>query len=266
MTVFGVAMVRDEADIIAGTLRHMAAEVDHLIVADNLSTDGTRDILDDLVGELPLTVVDDPDPAYYQSVKMTALAGRAANLGAEWVVPFDADELWYAEGGRIRDWLADAAGCHLVVAELTNHIRTALDVDDPDPFRSMVWRQTRPGPLGKVAIRWNPWAVIYQGNHGASLGDVHDPVICPQLLKIRHFPVRSPQQFHTKAANGAAAYAQTHLPETEGAHWRAYGSLIEHGGPEVMGDVFREHWWHLSPSDAGLIRDPAPYRRWEPAR
>jgi hypothetical protein len=244
----------------------MAAEVDHLIVADNLSTDGTRGILHDLTGELSLTVVDDLDPAYYQSRKMTALAEQAASLGALWVVPFDADELWYAEGARIRDWLADAGDCDLVWAELTNHIRTALDPDDPDPFRSMVWHQPTPGPLGKVAVRWRPGAVIHQGNHGASIRGVDEPVFYRQPLKIRHFPVRSPSQFYSKGRNGAAAYAWTDLPETEGAHWRAYGALIERGGAEVMGDAFRSHWWHLSPADAGLIRDPAPYRRWENPR
>ena len=45
MITFGVSMVRDEADVIEGTLRHMADEVDELIVADNGSVDGTTDIL-----------------------------------------------------------------------------------------------------------------------------------------------------------------------------------------------------------------------------
>jgi glycosyltransferase involved in cell wall biosynthesis len=86
-------MVRDEADIIEGTLRHMADEVDHLIVADNLSSDGTRDILDTLAKDLPLTVVDDPDPGYTQSAKMSALAERAAvEQRASWIVPFDAED------------------------------------------------------------------------------------------------------------------------------------------------------------------------------
>lgn len=256
MSVFGIAMVRDEADVIAGTLRHMADEVDQLIVADNGSTDGTRDILDALVRELPLTVLDDPEPAYYQSRKMTVLAELAAGEGATWIVPFDADELWYGPR-RVAQVLAES-DCTIARAALYNHLATAVDGVHSDPFRSMVWRQREPGPLPKVAFRWQSGAVIHQGNHGVTL-----PVaVAKPLLEIRHFPARSAQQFTRKGLNGAAAYKHTDLPATEGAHWRAYGQLVDAHGEGVLGDVFREHWWYLSPVDAGLIHDPAPYLRW----
>lgn len=260
MAVVGIAMVRDEADVIAGTLRHMAGEVDRLLVADNGSTDGTREILGELAGELPLTVVDDHEVAYYQSVKMTALARQAAeDLDATWVVPFDADELWYAEQ-RVADVLS-ASRRPYAIATLHNHLATALDEPGDDPFRTMVWRQPEPNPLPKVALRWQPGAVIHQGNHGVTL-----PRIGPALegaLEVRHFPARSAEQFARKGRNGAQAYAATDLPEHEGAHWRAYGRLHAQGGDQLLGDVFREHWWYLSPTDAGLVHDPAPYLRWE---
>ncbi|MEX5636527.1 glycosyltransferase family 2 protein [Parafrankia sp. FMc2] len=268
MTVVGISMVRDEADIIAGTLWHMAGEVDQLLVADNGSTDGTREILADLVQRLPLTVVDDPELGYYQSRRMTALAQTAREvLGARWIVPFDADELWYCEAGQIAEILAHT-GPPAAFAELTDHLRTALDEDDPDPFRSMTWRAAEPAPLPKVAFRWENGAVVHQGNHGVTLPSAQATVTAladrPPTLAVRHFPVRSPEQFARKARNGAAAYqAAPDLPETYGAHWRAWGQLHAQGGDQLLGDVFREHWWYLSPTDAGLVHDPAPYLRWE---
>ena len=43
-------------------VRHTLGEVDHLLIADNLSTDGTREILAKLVDEgLPITLTDDPE-------------------------------------------------------------------------------------------------------------------------------------------------------------------------------------------------------------
>jgi hypothetical protein len=42
MTVVAVSMVRDEEDIVGATVAHMRSQVDHVIVADNLSTDRTR--------------------------------------------------------------------------------------------------------------------------------------------------------------------------------------------------------------------------------
>jgi hypothetical protein len=258
LSAFGIAMVRDEADVIEGTVRHMAGELDHLIVADNRSSDGTRDILDQLATELPLTVVDDPDPAYHQSAKMSRLAEQAADMGAVWVVPFDADELWLAPQ-RIGDTLA-GLDCDIAEAVLYNHLATAIDPGGDDPFTTMVWRQREPGALPKVAVRWQPGAVIHQGNHGVTLpsGGTRK-----QVLEIRHFPARSSAQFARKAINGAEAYRHTSLPESEGAHWRAYGRLYEQFGQQGLEEVFRLHWWYLSPIDAGLVHDPAPYRRWE---
>ena len=68
MTVFGVCMVRDADDIIGPVVQHMMGQVDHVIIADNLSVDGTRDILDSFTGNI--TVIDDNDPAYRQSEKL----------------------------------------------------------------------------------------------------------------------------------------------------------------------------------------------------
>jgi glycosyltransferase involved in cell wall biosynthesis len=259
MATYGVSMVRDEADVIEGTLRHMADEVDHLIVADNNSMDGTREILDRLGGELPLTVLDDPDPAYFQSAKMSRLAGLAAEAGAAWVVPFDADELWVSPHGRIRDVLAGLRG--QAVAALYNHLCTALDVAGPDPFRSMVWRQDAPGALPKMALRWEDGAVIHQGNHGVTLPSGGPRV--EGLLEVRHFPYRSAEQMVRKALNGSEAYKAADLPVDQGAHWRAYGEIIERYGEEALKDWFRHHFWYISPTDSGLVLDPAPYMRWE---
>lgn len=258
MTAFGVSMVKDEADVIVGTLTHLADELDHLLVADNGSTDGTREILAELEDHLPLTVVDDPDPAYHQSTKMSALAAQAAGAGADWIIPFDADELWLDHVDRIRIVLAEVQH-RIVYADLLNHFPTAVDPDDPDPFRSIVWRKPAPAPLPKVAFRWEPGAIIHQGNHGVTLPS--NPA-GTNALEIRHFPYRSAEQFVRKARNGAAAYRATDLPLTEGAHWRQYGDLLDRFGPSALEDVFRTWFWHLAPVEAGMILDPAPYARW----
>lgn len=258
--VWGVAMVRDEADVIEGVLRHMAAEVDHLLIADNGSTDGTRDILDRLATELPLTVIDDRDPAYYQSRKMTELADHAHSMGARWIVPFDADELWWGEG-RVADVLAGAHRLATVVwGGLHDHVASADDLEDPDPFRALVWRKREAQSLPKVAIRWMAGCVIAQGNHGVAhpRGERGE-----WGLTICHFPYRSLAQFRSKASNGAAAYAATDLPEGMGEHWRSYGRLIDRYGPGVLDEIWLRYRYELAPSDAGLMREVPPYRRWE---
>lgn len=260
--VVGISMIKDEADIVEATLRHLSDEVDVIIVADNGSTDGTSGILRALATELSLIVFDDPDPAYRQSQKMSALADRAAalnNYGDTWVVPFDADEIWYAAERPIRDALREADAV-VAFARLTNHLRTDRDLLLPNPVESMVWAQAEPQELPKVAFRWQPGAVIHQGNHNVTL-PVDGPAL--PLLAIRHFPIRSAEQYVRKARNGAAAYAAApELPEDWGAHWRSWGQLSD----DDLHAVFQEHWWYPNPLQAGLVRNPAPYRRWHQPR
>lgn len=258
MTTFGISMVRDEADVIAGTLTHMADEVDHLVVADNGSVDGTREILAELEDTLPLTVLDDPELAYYQSEKLSRLAATASEQGAGWIVPFDADELWYAES-RVSA-MCDRSTVDVLEANLFNHFPSAVDPDLDDAFDRIVHRETSPAPLPKVAFRYRPGAVIHQGNHGVTLPG---PYRARRSLSIRHFPYRSAEQFVRKARNGAAAYAATDLPHHVGQHWREYGAILERHGEQGLAAVFEEHFYYLAPSLSGLTHDPAPYLRWQ---
>jgi Glycosyl transferase family 2 len=262
--VIGVTMVRDEIDIIASTLHHIAGEVDHIVVADNGSTDGTRDILSDLANDLPLTIIDDPDPAYYQSRKMTNLGNMAHEQGARWIIPFDADELWLSDGRVGTDLMSLDESIRVHDVALYNHFPSSIDPAGTNPFITIRWRQRKPATLPKIAVRWTPGTVIHQGNHGVTLPGPRDPG-CRRsgLLTIRHFPYRSAEQFVRKAINGAAAYAATDLPIELGAHWRQYGEVHRLHGPDAVAGIFRQHFWYLSPLDGGLVEDPAPYRRWD---
>ena len=81
MTLVAVTMVRDEEDIVDWTIQHLLDQgVDHIIVADNMSTDGTWEWLKALAGapeQDSLIVVRDEEVGYYQSRKMSALAQQA---------------------------------------------------------------------------------------------------------------------------------------------------------------------------------------------
>lgn len=245
-------MVKDEADVIGPVLDHMLTQVDSVIASDNGSTDDTRSIL---MARKRVLVRDDPDPAYHQSAKMTALASEAAGFGADWVVPFDADEVWYSPFGRIADVLADCATA-IATAALYDHVATAEDPDEPNPIARIGWRRRDSAALPKVACRTRLGVTIHQGNHGADFGATQ---ATDGLLIVRHFPYRSAEQFVSKARNGAAAYAATDLPAHVGAHWRGYGAILAGQGEEACAGIFREWFWSADPhADPTLIYDPAP--------
>lgn len=266
MTVIGVTMVRDEVDVILSTVAKMAEEVDGLIVADNMSVDGTREALDwfEGVSPVPVIIVDDDEVGYEQSRKMTALALRARlDMHADWVVPFDADEVWYSPHGRIADRLDAVAPQFLVMrAALYDHVPTGIDLDTGDPLADMGWRKRKAAPLPKVAVRWREDLVIEMGNHGASY--IGGATYTDEELVVRHFPYRSAEQVIRKIRNGAQAYKATDLPETYGAHWRQWGQILDEQGEEAIEMLFKIWHWREDPNLVApaelpeLIYDPCP--------
>jgi hypothetical protein len=248
-------LVKDEADIIRHTVGRLLGQVDHIIVSDNGSTDGTRDLLYEYTSGGAITVLDDPEVGYYQDRKTTALARQAKAAGHDWVLPCDADEFWYATDGRtIGAFLAGLApDVAFVDAPLYNHIPTALDDDDEaNPFRRIGWRQREHGALGKVCARLRPGLEIRMGNHSAYAPGVGTT---SGGLVVRHFSWRSPEQYLRKIRNGEAAYAATNMNPGIGAHWRMFEGVPD----ETVLEHFRLWFWQEDPSlDETLIYDPAP--------
>lgn len=261
MTTVSVSMCKDEIDIAEAVLRHMATQVDRLVVSDNNSTDGTRDLLSDLSKELPMLVLDDPEVGYFQSRKMTDLARVAKNsYDADWIVPHDFDEIWYSPFGTIKEIVEDLSPQWLAAtADIYDHVSSAEDNQyELNPVKRIGWRRKEKGVLPKVACRWREDLVIEQGNHAAKFDG--GTTYKTDLLVIRHYPYRSPEQFVSKARNGAAAYAATNLAENVGAHWRGYGAILQASGEKVLVDEVYRRWFFLNipAAESTVIYDPAP--------
>jgi glycosyltransferase involved in cell wall biosynthesis len=250
MRVVAVTMVRDERDVIGWTIRHLLAEgVDRILVADNMSIDGTWEYLLDLMHRQPrLNVQRDEEVGYFQSRKMSALAAQIADPG-DWVIPFDADEIWYSPHGRLADVL-EASSADVVRTHPYTHIPQATDDHtDPNPFTRIRCRSATPEtePQHKVAFRWRPGCVIHMGQHGV---DGAGPVADDDLIGVRHFQYRCYDQVLRKVYNGVQAYDAAGLPKLYGTHWRDLASM-------PAGE--RAAWWDEHRRQ-DVILDPAPYR------
>jgi hypothetical protein len=260
MDLWAVTMVRDEIDILPYTLAHLVSEgVTGLIVADNGSTDGTREWLYDASFDCKLMIVHDDEVGYYQSRKMTALAQMAVAQGADWIIPFDADELWFS----VKDRSLHASLClfaddiDALQVRLCNYFPTSDDdEDETNPFLRITHRDRALAPLSKVIVLARPDVTILQGNHNATGAEPF--LVSPAPIQIAHFPWRSPEQFVRKVRNGAEAYRASDLPVDSGAHWRQYGEILDSQGPEAVIAIYHE--WFCDP-ETPVVHDPAPWCR-----
>jgi len=268
MQVYAITMVRNEEDTIGHWIDHVVSEgFDGIIIADNMSDDGTRRIIEDRIPmyRIPIKVIDDPEPGYYQSKKMTSLAHHAHSQGADWIFPLDADEIIYCMdetmtvGQRMK---GELAGARCLQIQVWNHFTTALDdPEQPNPFVRLGWRQIERLPLFKSAYDFRDNLTITMGNH--SIVDPQGFPLPADLFNIgiRHFPYRSPEHFINKVRIGGAAYAASDLDEKYGAHWRGYKKILDGEGEPALIAVFNK-WFHFEdPASNAMINDPAPFLR-----
>lgn len=253
--IAAVMLVKDEADIIGHTIQHLLDEgVGRVYVMDNLSSDGTTEILaalEEATGAVH--VIRDEEVGYWQDRKTTALAQLAWADGARWIVPCDADEIWQAStrGMTVAEVLTrEGPDVQIVRAEILNHVpRGDDDPDEPNPVKRIEWRLAQAGALPKVACRAAADLEIHMGNHSASYREAPHALTVGGLT-IHHFSWRSPEQYLRKIRNGEAAYAATDMPDTIGGHWRMFDGATD--------AAIREHYerWFVDP-DSDCVYDPA---------
>lgn len=221
--VWGIAMVKNESDIVASVIEHTFAQgVDRVLIVDNGSNDGTLQLLRRLAKELPLYVGTDTEVGYFQEHKMTALATHARHAGADWILPFDADEYWFAPRTTVANFLRSMDGTQ-VEAEIynifpTNQVPNIVGLSGPVRF------DLQPHKLVKTAARSHPLLWIEAGNHG-----IVRPGLIAGGLKIAHAPWRNEEQLIRKLQQGAHAFAATDVAKTgrHQTHWTSLGKTDE---------------------------------------
>ncbi len=223
-SVWGVCMVKDEADIIAHTIRHFLQQgLDGLIVVDNGSTDATPDILRSMAtSDARLFIGVDREPAYHQGRKTSYLAHVAWSAGADWIVPFDADEHWFAVGTTLPEFLRGTSATVVECAMFEVYAAPEDDTLDLSTARTFQMDVTPTG-WSKVAFRAKPWVWVEMGNHGVKSRGRREAG-----LNLRHFPYRSREQVSRKVVGGRDAVERAFGHRSRFAsHWKEVAHLSD---------------------------------------
>src|ERR1043165_6040485 len=101
-------LVRDSEALLRENLEfHLQQGVDHFIITDNRSTDGTSRIIEEYAAAGLSERIWEPEDTFSQGRWVTRMPRRAAMAGADWIINSDDDEFWAAKAGTIREVLPD---------------------------------------------------------------------------------------------------------------------------------------------------------------
>jgi hypothetical protein len=215
-------LARDEADIVDDQVKfHLNAGVDFVVAMDNLSQDGTTEILESYAKDGHLHLIRQ-DGEYLRQADWITEMGRlaATDFGADWVIHSDADEFWWPRGESLKDVLASIPGRYGVVRALLRHF-----VPRPDDGTSFAERMTvrisTASPINDPRSLFRPnLKVIHRADPSVNVSIGAQRLIDSPLVPLRgwypveffHFPVRSLEQCERKYAHQQIAPGQTPSP------------------------------------------------------
>ncbi len=244
-------LARDEADIVDSWLTfHLNAGADFVIATDNLSTDGTTEILERYASEGHVHLIREQGEDLRQDEWVTRMARLAAtDFGADWVINSDADEFWWPRGASLRDVLAAVPPRYGTVGAFLRVFVPRPDRDEQFAERMTVrFSALAPindpaslyKPIRKVVHRAHPELRLTRGNH-ALVGSPFAPLRGWFPIEAFHFPLRSPEQCEHKARLQGTAF-ETYIDRAPTAyHAQMFealraGTIAEYYDSLVVGD------------------------------
>jgi glycosyltransferase involved in cell wall biosynthesis len=226
--IFVLMMVKNELDVIETNIRYLQTQnIDHFYIADNMSTDGTTQVLDQLQKEFKnIMLVNDNQIGYYQSDKMNKWARECFEMAADYVLPIDADEVWYSlDPNKTLGEVIQTTNADIFVAHSIDFVPTHNDDAQNENFIKRIdHKKSVSDSFSAVAFNYAENFYLEMGNHDIKN---HPGRRCYDALGIRHYQYRSYEQFVKKVKNGKIAYDNTNFPDYMGSHWRKLGALSD---------------------------------------
>jgi hypothetical protein len=215
-------LARDEADIVDAQLQfHLNAGVDFVIATDNLSQDGTTEILESYERSGQLHLIREQGEYLRQADWITRMGRLAASdFGADWVIHSDADEFWWPRGDSLKEVLASSPARYGIVRALVRHF-VPRPGGEPSFAERMTARVAATAPINDPRSLFRPnLKIVHRADPEVNVSIGGQRLIDSQLVPLRgwypieffHFPVRSLEQCERKYAHQQTGPGQTPSP------------------------------------------------------
>jgi len=244
MRLHGLAMIRNEADIVESFVRHNLRFLDGLTIIVHRPSDGTREILDALGREgLALELMPLDELGFYQGQRITTAARSVFQRHRpDFLFTLDADEfLRSPDRTALESALAEIpAGKHGSTPCYNYAPDPRDDARETEPVKRLRHRHphdSSPGRFLKLIVNQtfanDASLVICHGNHALASADPRRDQalalqyhVTPPLLA--HYPVRSAEQVLIKTLIGWLAHIVMGEHQIErSAHWRAFYERVK---------------------------------------
>lgn len=237
---WAVTMVRNETVTLPIIVEHFQQQgISRVLVVNHLSTDETVESLSRF-GDF-VQIAQYEHPAYEQRAVMTLASRFATECGASWIIPFDADEIWWPTRGRTLAELLESSAADKIPAPHYDFLPPSNPVENFSPATFRLHR-LRPNPMPKTAFRAHPEAIVLMGNHW-----VQRPGSNGDGLVIAHYPYRTQEQLRKKVREGALAINALDNKNGLGTHWQKWNA---------MNDKEFEIFWNYLQSSNDVVDDP----------
>jgi len=221
--ILGVSVVRSEADIIETMVRQNLHYLDHIVVIDNGSIDGTPDVIRRLQSEgLPCELRIDTRQNHQQHTILTEFVrGSSQDFAATRIVLIDGDE--FIDGDRDAVVEEFKTSSDVLNIPWKTYVPTPEDDTSGRTVLSRIGhrRAFEDPQYSKASIPQNLCSSIKvgRGSHSVRRNRKRVRGVPARHISIAHFPVRSPEQLVGKILLGSWKIRMRRHSTGEANHW-----------------------------------------------
>jgi len=261
MKIAGITMVRNEIDVIEFCIEHHLSQgLDYIFICDNGSTDGTLEYLREKSNNDSRVFLYEDSGQFHQQKIINHLSGMAYKNGCDWVVPFDADELWFSDNTLKLDLQkVEKSSVRIKLKDFIQNKNVTSPTEDT--YISVKWRLPENSEkfnledivLGNRSMIENPsfYKYIIKTSNALNIapgahsffGQDND-FYEGEEFNVYHIPIRSYQALVLKAEQGQRLI-DAGYPSDHGWHVQRYANLYRTG-------YLADEWFNNSEVD-GLI-------------